>query len=1073
MTGNRFSVPDLVDNRKITSVTLADVLLRILLESTKPRLWVATAYFNLDALRELEPALNRLCEMRLLIGREQEQTFVLADRLYREIELSLAQGNPSISFMELKKWSSFLEKEHVQIRLYEGGFLHGKAYLITGVPLVSRLGIVGSSNFTGAGLNFNLELNAVLKQESAVSELQRWFEALWEKARDYKADLLELLTKFTQTYSPYDIYMKVLYEAYSDRFEADLAAQDRKPSPVALVDFQRDGYLAAKEILENYGGVLIADSVGLGKSFLTLRLLDDYAYRERQTALIICPAALIDTLWRPLLERFSIPHKIVSMELVSQRDFPVEEYALYKVIVVDESHNLRNPNSNRWGNLFRVLTQGDPDKKLILLTATPVNNTVFDLYQQIRLITRDQRDFFVAAGIKDLHEYFRRAEQNKDSLYEVLEAIAVRRSRQFIRTNYPNAVIDGKPVRFPERRLHTVRYSLEASYGKALYDKTAQAIENLLLAPYQVDTFRKEVLQAQRQQIKRLSFSEDEEATPLKEHLVSLGWPEKEAQEFIMSVGRQTALAHIMRVLYLKRLESSVEALRISLKRQLNFQKAFLSALNNSRLLDSKAYRWLQTEATDDQAEDEPDLSGILEQLPPLPADQYDLEALRQAVNADIQTLEELLAELEQMTIEHDDKLQTLKVLLTDELKGKKVVLFSYFKDTARYLYRQLTSDEDLLQKLGHRQVSIVDSDVKPEERKDRILRFAPQASNREDIPPGWQIQLLISTDVLSEGQNLQDADTIINYDLHWNPVRMVQRIGRLDRIGSPHDTIHVYNFSPEDALENLLGLLERLYKKLDAINRTVGLDASVLGEVPNPMDFNTLLRIAQNDEAVLDELEADSELVVGEFLAQDLLQFLKDLGEERLKRIPLSVGTAKDGHGQHKGFFAAFRNVGMKQHHWLFFDEISGKVVESRLEAIRTIRCGPDEVGRALPEGFDPRPYVEKLRQHLLTRLRQAVHSMPELPSPQNQIVNWMQTLPPSGERNELLAYFAQPLSGPILRELRRLWKERTRLDEHEWKQSLLGFARSHPHPERGVTSPREEVTEQDLECIAWVWVG
>nr|HID13716.1 hypothetical protein [Anaerolineae bacterium] len=361
--------------------------------------------------------------------------------LLAELEDAAARGETTAG--EIARWRDFVAREQVEVRRYVKTFCHGKAYIVHGVPALEAVGIVGSSNFTGAGLTTNLELNAVLKQASAVGELQTWFESLWAEAEDYKTELLELLERFTRTYTPYEIYIKVIYEALRDKLDQELGEKDEKPSPIALADFQHDGYLAAKEILENYGGVLISDSVGLGKTYLALRLLDDYAYRERQTALVVCPAAVSETIWRPLLHQHAIPHEMVSMERISRRDFPVEAYAHYRVIVVDESHNFRNPNTNRWPNLFHIIKQGAPDKKVILLTATPVNNTIFDLYHQLSLITRDDRKALLTAGISDLWDYFRRAEHNKDALYEVLEALAVRRSRQFIREHYPDAEIDG------------------------------------------------------------------------------------------------------------------------------------------------------------------------------------------------------------------------------------------------------------------------------------------------------------------------------------------------------------------------------------------------------------------------------------------------------------------------------------------------------------------------------------------------------------------------------------------------------------------------------------------------------
>ena len=1070
--------PDLVDNKFVTGWTMGEALKAFLATSPQPFISIATAYFNLDAFRCLENELYKVARLRLLVGKEQEQIFVLTERLFEEVQRSLARAKDTP--FEVQKWLDFIAKDEVEVRVYKEGFLHGKAYILENIPNLGSVGLVGSSNFTGAGLTANLELNAVLKQQVAVDELRKWFEALWEKSEDYKQELLKMLSTFTCQYKPYEIYIKVVYEAYRDRLGSNLSEKREKPSPIALADFQWDGYLAAKDILENYGGVIIADSVGLGKTFLAMRLLDDYAYRERILTLIICPAALIDTLWKPLLRRYGIYADVISMERFSREDFSLQEFQGHKLIVVDESHNFRNPSTNRWENLFKLLNN-DAEKKLILLTATPVNNTLFDLYHQLRFITRDQDDFFLGVGIPNLRQYFINAETNRETLYEILEAIAVRRSRQFIRKNYPNAEIDGQPIKFPDRELHSVGYSLDKSYGGGLYKRIANAIENLNLAPYQVDMFRKEVVGHQEAFLRQLGLFDNEgEQKNLRERLKSLGWEDKRIQDLFWNLGRQNAIAHIMRVLYLKRLESSVHALRISLQRQKDFQEKFLEALKMGRLLNSTAYRrWLQIEDTDDQSEGEHDLQEMLDKLPELNLDEYDVEQLQKAVKDDIKCLESLLSELDKLTAEQDDKLRALKNLLARELKGKKVVIFSYFKDTARYIYKHLREDKEFLRQAGLliEKMSIVDSDVSPEERLDRIRRFAPKANNYDvSQEQEKEIQVLFSTDVLSEGQNLQDADTIINYDLHWNPIRMVQRIGRLDRIGSPHDVIHVYNFIPEDALEELLRLLERLHKKLSNINRSVGLDASVLGETPNPMDFNTLRRIAQEDRGVLEELEADSELTVGEFLMQDLMQFLKRVGEERLNQIPYGVGTAKVSKDGIKGFFAAFRNTKTLQHYWLFEaedeQERGRKIIGTKLDAIRHIRSTEDEPHAPLPEGFDHRLYLTRLRKELVKRLQQIAHHIPKLPSPQNGLVNWLNALPPSAERNFLLAYFERPLTGVALRELRALWRERGRLSQHQFMQKLRELAQRHPHPATRQTMEVEEVSEEDFECVAWMLI-
>jgi superfamily II DNA or RNA helicase len=1040
-------VPDLVDNQFTTQTTLGELLAMQLCQADAPCLWVATAYFNLDGLEKLGDALDKVQELRLLIGTEPDQEFLLTQRLWRELEQHLALISPHAQ-QKLERWSAFLAQDKVQVRRYvpreHGRVLHGKAYLLLGVPQFGDLGVIGSSNFTGAGLTANLELNAILKQQSATDALKRWYEAVWEKSEDYKQDLLRLLTEFTDALKPCEVYFKVLYEAYCDRLSAKPTDKDGKASPILLADFQRDGYHAAREILDTSQGVLIADSVGLGKTYLALRLLDDYAYQRRQTALVICPAALRDTVWKPLLEQHAIPHRIESMEQVSQSDTPIDEYAQYPIIVVDESHNFRNPGSNRWRNLFEIVRRASErfpeDFRLILLTATPVNNSVYDLYHQVRLITRDDKGYFQAAGIENLEGYFRNAEVQRETLYELLEAIGVRRSRLFIRKHYPDAKVDGRQIHFPERRIHSVRYNLQAVYGGALYKQIANAIENLHLAPYQLDSYRRELVLPQE------------------------GLTDEQISQIRKRLGEQSGLAGLMRVLYLKRLESSVEALRNSLRHQLEFQERFLETLRQGKLLTSSDYRRMRMLEEEDEIA-EGDWNEFLQSLESIDTEAYDLSLIEQHVEADVRRLEKLLRDLDGLTERHDDKLQALLAWLQGEGAGKKVLLFSYYKDTARYVY------EYLRQQLPQREIALITGGMPAEQRRDAVRRFAPRANRYTLQPHEREIEILVATDALSEGQNLQDASVIVNYDLHWNPVRMVQRIGRIDRIGSEHNTIEVYNFIPEDALESLLRLMKRLHEKLQAINRTVGLDASVLGEAPNPMDFNTLQRIAAEDAQVLDELEGASELNIGEFLLEDLLRFLGELGEDRLGRIPLGRGTAKRAATpDQRGFFAAFRNIQTEQQYWLF-EKDDGTRTMRRLEAIRPIRTTCDELPAPLPPAEQTEQKLTALRDYLVQQINRQAHRPQELLTVQKQIVLYLGAQPHASLRNELLGYFRQSLPGTDLRELSDLWPKIRAQEPRRVMEALKAFADAHPPIQ--TSTPRLEPTKPEyLECIAWMWV-
>lgn len=1057
------SIPDTISNN-IEGQKLCDVLNALLLPQVSADF--ASPYFNIDAFSLVKEHLTKISSFKLLLGREpsiQEHVIqsgtdaVIGENLRADTEDAMSQREtPSL----IKELVDFLKRDAVEVRLY-GPFLHGKAFIIANLPLFDAVAIHGSSNFTAAGLTRQGEFNSVLKQATAVKEIRGWFDGYWNKSNDFKAQLIELFSDFTTKYSPFEIYIKALYEYFKDRFQME--ANVEGPSPILLADFQRDGYLAAKDIVDTYDGVMLADSVGLGKTYLGLRLLDDYAYHKHQTALVICPAQLRDILWEPILLEKGISALVISQEELGRRDFHLQKLLKYETILVDESHNFRNKNANRYINLMGLLTLDKP-KKLILLTATPVNNSIFDLYHQIQLISRGYDDFFASAGIRSLFGYFRRAEEDKDHLYDLLEEIAVRRSRYYVRKNFPDAIIDGKPVHFPERKLHTVHYSLEQSY-QGLYQEIADAIENLNLASYSLDTYRKDI------RLSQLALWDG-----LKERLLARGYTQEEFEKLALRLGRQVSIVHILRTLYLKRLESSVEALRISLERQAKFQEKFLEVLKQGRVLDAASYRNIfEWNGTDEVTEGQQAIDDLIGQLPQVDPKHYLIDDIVKAVEADIATLNSVLGKLpprEDLPL-YDSKLQELKNLLTGELKGKKVAVFSHFKDTARYLYRHLNI-ADFHSSLGHNQISITDSDVGPKQRKQRILRFAPKANDPDDASgvrgTDKEIDLLFSTDVLSEGQNLQDATVIINYDLPWNPVRLIQRVGRIDRIGSDADFVHVYNFLPEDKLESLLNLVQRLHDKLDAIRRTVGLDTSTLGEAVDPKEFNAIRRIQTQDLSILDELEQVSELTIGEFVKQELLDFLKKIGEETLQRIPLGVGSGMKREGQH-GLFVYLK--GGDRHFWCYYDLAAGRITERRLDIIKLIQCR-ESTPRAEPD-FDIYEVIDKVKTHVVNRFKQLQLGPLTFKSPQNHIVNLLQTpaVKEQYEVNQLVDYYSTPLPDGMLRQLRKVWNiylQNQNIDQ--LVKHLQSFRAENPIAEvmPPKPSPTEQLRKEDLKLVCWL---
>jgi superfamily II DNA or RNA helicase len=1058
-----YTLPDLLDNSDDLH-RLSEALKYLLADGAKAH--IATGYFNLAGFNLVRDALNRTDSVQLLLGKEPliSQTGgvpaleLITEHLETDLEGENSTGTRE-SHARVRAFLEFLRQEKVEVALYTPHFLHAKAYIIENVPHFGKIAIVGSSNFTLAGLTQNTELNMVQKQSGAVGEFLVWFEKNWRAGTDYKDQIIKLYENAANLQSPFLIYLKSLYETLKDQFGLDISPSEGRPSPIALTEFQRDGYFNAKQTLETYQGVLIADSVGFGKTYLALRLLDDYAYQMRQKALVVCPAQLRDLVWEPKLSDYSIKADVISQEKISQDDFLPgleRDGKDYDFVVIDESHNFRNPKAQRSENLLTMLTRGKP-KKVVLLTATPINTSVFDLYHQLRYITRDQDDYFAGVGVENLKSHFIQAEADPDLMVDVLQHISVRRSREFVRQNYREAEIDGRVMRFPNRALHKIDYNLQHAY-EGLYDQAADTIENLTLAPYMVQFYRNDVPSLYR--------------TLAGENVNFKNIP----PELAWQLGRQLSIASLLRLLYLKRLESSVSALRISFNRQARFQKQFLAQLTKGRLLSSKNFQKLESilrklgedEDSEDQTEmDENNdrIAEILSQLEPVNAAEYDLDAIRRAVEHDIDLLSQMSARLEPLTAADDDKLAVLKKRLTTDLRGKKVIVFSYFKDTARYIFNTLKNDAQFLAELGHVRVAICDSGADKDERKDRVIRFSPTTYGRPEIKgTDKEIDLLISTDVLSEGQNLQDADTLINYDLHWNPVRMVQRAGRIDRLGSQFETAHIHNFNPEDALESLLNLVRRLTDRLAAINRAGLLDATVMGEVPTPRDFGALRRIAENDASVINDLESISDLNVGEFLKQELLNFINRAGKDRLEKLLPGSGSAKKSPTGRRGLFVHLR--GGAQHFMMFWDTNESKWIEHRLEIMRLVRSAENEP--IAQTDLDIYPIIERARERIVSRMRRAKVKLPRLQNPQNHVITLLRTQHNQDAIRPLLEYYGQPLPDPLLKKLRKIWNQ-NKDNFNELLRELDDFARKNPVT-RSERPEIQELSVDELKLICYM---
>ncbi|MEJ2184474.1 MAG: helicase-related protein [Gemmatimonadota bacterium] len=625
---------------------------------------------------------------------------------------------------------------------------------------------------------------------------------------------------------------------------------DPRTSPPAtsafrLADFQAEAVRAAARVLDRWGGVLVADSVGLGKTYIGLALVEE-TLRSGSAAVVVVPAALRRT-WRPGLDRLRrdtgrvvplVSHTRLALgtgpdvqpfpdrgteappsprmasgsgresETDSASDCVFRTGTLPPLVVVDEAHAFRNRHTKRYRALARICR----DARVVLLTATPVNNSVLDLYALIRLFARD--DTFRDLGVPALRAAFRAAARGHadgfgtaDPILPVLRAVVIRRTRAVIRRRYgavrlPGTGGGGTVLSFPRRASpHPQRYSLFGN-GEA-FDIVADHLMATRFAP--------------------------------------LGPAQRPAPGGAGGLSTHVGAPELVRLALLKRLESSRHAFRLSVERQLRFHEAFADALTRGFLLPARVHRALAGDGDAVQLLMEPVA------LEPLPA-ALDRARLAAGVADDIAHLRTL--QRETIAAENDSKLEALLALI-NRLAGRKLVVFTEFRDTASYLWHGL-----LEAGIRTGRVDGAGAFLGRERAGRRVVidRFAPRANDAREPPSHERVDVLVATDVLAEGLNLQDAGHVVSYDLPWNPVRLIQRVGRIDRPGSLHDVVHPHFLVPGPELERLLGLHARIRTKLAAIGATVGLDTTVLDS--DGAGTSVVERLARGDPAVLDDLE-------------------------------------------------------------------------------------------------------------------------------------------------------------------------------------------------------------------------
>lgn len=895
-------LPDFATNHAPSDAasTVADKvneLFRLLRQNkvTAPPIAIATAYINPAGFALLADELETAPRVRLLLGAEPEEESVRAitagdsdqgerrdaaiahHQAWLEAErdtMSFARV-PTANAKRMVDWLTSVDTDgnpKVEVRRYNGGFLHGKTYLVE--DGAAQAAIAGSSNMTYAGLAHNAELNlGTGGGTSSAGKVREWFEHFWFGSDPY--DLAGLYGRLWDPHTPWSVYLRMLWELYGEHLDADENPNVR--TGLNLTRFQADGVARMERLLDEHGGVLVADEVGLGKTFLAGEVIYRTANVNRQRVLIVAPAALKSSMWEPFLEThdFSRWVKVYSYEEVRNRldadrgpiDAFLQEAEDYSLIVIDEANNLRNSGAQRSGAVDRVITAGSP-KRVVLLTATPVNNSLSDLETLVKYFIRDDARF-ASLGIPSIREYIKQAQAidpanlTPEHLFDLMDQVAVRRTRKFVKEHYANELIigpDGKPttIKFPQPKVRRIDYALDDD-GLALID--AMALDDPT-DPHTPRAWEDRTLDPKRLMLAR--------------YLSSMYTVDHDLQEY------QISNAGLLRSGLLKRLECSPQALHASLAKMIVSHESFLEALGKGFVLKGEALsEWVSSDSDDlDEFVLEFDKDDQIESV-----DGYHLTELQADVESDIRLLRDL-RDLAEVVV---DGIEPKAVRLIEELSHiaaeaqrvdprglshadrRKVIIFSAFTDTILPIHEAVVeaienapAGSPLADYRERVAPPIMGSYAKTHERgasggvdqggrASTIAGFAPATAgprNAAGEPSAKdEFDILFTTDVLAEGVNLQQAGQMINYDLPWNPMRIVQRHGRVDRIGSKHDYVYLGLFFPAERLDALLELEARLEAKLALADAAVGAGEVLPGRGPGH-------EVNLADDQVIDEFE-------------------------------------------------------------------------------------------------------------------------------------------------------------------------------------------------------------------------
>lgn len=949
------TLPKIIDNERFK---LLDVLKDA--SGDFKELSIATGYWDLKAMNALKTELEKFEKIRILIGREpqiarSQLDAPEADFPAKDIEIDLQNLSPESELRDVslltKQW---LQSGKLEVRVYRRSFLHAKTYIFGNFNSKKAVGLIGSSNFTLNGLTTNTELNELESDERVVlfqpqtpeqqaSHLS-WFESKWtdELTEPWNEKLISIVQDSPLGdlfFSPYETYIKTLHDLYQEELLDEEEFADKAGKGKTLFDFQQKNINALTRRLKKYGVAMLSDSVGLGKTSTSIgvikRYLDDPEGKKRIE--IICPKSIVSQWEKELTEEGVLGYRPITLQNSAEieRKQELDAIASVSLFVIDESHNLRHSGGVRFQQLLDWI-RSNPKAHVLLVTATPINNSLMDITTQILLGAAGNSEIMKVTTIdengqtiqitfhqavenlmKKIHQDLKRDNKIdfkyvRRQMTPIIRAFVVRRTRQGIQKEYGSLVIDGKPTTFPVVKPHVNDYEFSPESTQKvskvisktlpldlIYSIDPESLANaakMFKHPIrQLETMKKldEKNAAQDsamfyvfQLILMLGFPpyrwrlyETKFYGKTKDQIRELGLPAEESKNLLQQVG----IFGILRTIFLKRMESSVSALETSLNTYSKKLDFFAKGLGEGKIFTITDFAALESSWDDDDEEyasSELDARVVATFDPKSFASQELLE--------DVKSEQELVGVIsEQLKIlkQDDSKIRSLvEILKGIETKkaGSKVLIFSYFSDTVAYLQNHLAT---LTPHISEENIGFVSSNNGSDSER-LASRFSPVSKRYELKADEKELQFLVATDVLSEGQNLQDAGILINYDLHWNPVRMIQRNGRVNRLGTKYKVVSIHNMRPERKLDSYLNLVQRLQGKIDMIRNTIGTDTPVLDEPENAIEYGDAIKdIYDSDEQKRIKALEDAEKAADFLLAEDdyvldLLEFHKNNGE-------------------------------------------------------------------------------------------------------------------------------------------------------------------------------------------------